>query len=50
MVKGRWVGSPARAYCRVQRSTEAVDLDEVAMVRCDDGAGEGFRSIMSVIS
>ncbi|HDR73450.1 MAG TPA: hypothetical protein ENN85_06030 [Methanoculleus sp.] len=50
MVEGRWVGSPARAYCRVQRSTEAVDLDAVAMVRCDDSAGEGFRSIMSIIS
>jgi hypothetical protein len=50
MVKGRWVGSPARAYCRLQRSTEEVDLHDVAMVRCDDATGEGFRSIMSLIS
>jgi len=50
MVKGRWVGSPARAYCQVRRSTEEVDLCDVVMVRCDDRTGEGFRSIMSLIS
>lgn len=50
LVGGRWVGSPARAYCRVQRSADPVELRDVTMVRCDDAAGEGFRSIMSLIS
>jgi hypothetical protein len=50
MVRGRWVGSPARAFCLVQRSVEEIDLRCVEMVRCDDTDGEGFRSIMGLIS
>ena len=50
VVKGRRVPSPARAYCTVQRATEAVRLDEVEAVICDDRKGEGFGSIMSIIS
>jgi len=34
----------------VCRTTEDVDLKRVQMVRCSDRKGEGFRSIMSIIS
>ncbi|WP_246589314.1 hypothetical protein [Methanofollis formosanus] len=46
----RWVPSPARAYCTLQRATEEVDLTAVNAVECDDDRNEGFRSIMTVIS
>jgi hypothetical protein len=46
----RWVPSPARAYCTLQRSTDEVDLSGVNAVECDDDTNEGFRSIMTVIS
>lgn len=46
----RWVASPARAYCMCSRSTDGVDLAQVTAVECDDEGGEGFRSMMSIIS
>ncbi|MDT8358432.1 MAG: hypothetical protein RQ758_08030 [Methanomicrobiaceae archaeon] len=49
-VNGEWVPSPARAYCTCTRACEPVDLKRAGKVRCDDAAGEGFRSIMSIIS
>jgi len=48
--KERWVASPARAYCMLSRTTDAVDLAKVTAVECDDDESEGFRSIMSIIS
>lgn len=47
---GRWVASPARAYCMLKRATEEVKMDLVSAVECDDDGKEGFRSIMSIIS
>ncbi|WP_298667222.1 hypothetical protein [uncultured Methanofollis sp.] len=47
---GRWVTSPARAYCMLKRATDGVRLERVSAVECDDGGGEGFRSITTVIS
>jgi len=49
-VRGRQVRSPARAYCTFSRSTEDVDLATVEAVTCDDATGEGYRSIMNIIS
>ncbi|MBN1194975.1 MAG: hypothetical protein JXA08_06470 [Methanomicrobiaceae archaeon] len=50
MVRGRWVGSPARAYCTRERTTTDVDLKKVTVVECDDQRSEGYRSIMNIIS
>jgi len=47
---GHWIGSPARAFCTLQRATDKVDLKQVEAVRCDDTRGEGFRSMMNVIT
>ena len=47
---GKWVTSPARAYCMLKRATTAVRMDRVSAVECDDDGSEGFRSIMSIIS
>lgn len=47
---GIWKRSPALAYCMASRVTEEVDLSKVEAVRCADRTGEGFRSIMSIIS
>jgi hypothetical protein len=47
---GTWKRSPALAYCTLSRATEEVDLSKVEAVRCRDRTGEGFRSIMSIIS
>lgn len=47
---GTWKRSPALAYCMVERVTEEVDLVKVDAVRCADRTGEGFRSIMNIIS
>lgn len=47
---GAWKRSPALAYCMASRVTEEVDLAKVQAVRCADRTGEGFRSIMSIIS
>jgi hypothetical protein len=49
-VRGTWKQSPALAYCMACRTTEEVDLAKVEAVRCADRTGEGFRSIMSIIS
>ncbi|HXW98412.1 MAG TPA: hypothetical protein VEI51_01655 [Methanomicrobiales archaeon] len=49
-VKGTWVTSPARAYCVVSKAEKGVDLSMVEEVECDDTEGEGYRSIMSIIS
>ncbi len=49
-VRGRLVPSPARAYCSRQRGGEEIDLDAVEAVVCDDRSGEGYRSIMNIIS
>lgn len=49
-VKGSWTPSPARAYCTIERATSEVNLADVKKVKCDDARGEGFRSIMNVIS
>ena len=47
---GIWKPSPARACCLASRATEAVELDKVTGVKCDDVSGEGYRSFLSVIS
>ncbi|MDN7025214.1 hypothetical protein FGU65_09985 [Methanoculleus sp. FWC-SCC1] len=49
-VAGKEVPSPARAYCTMQRKAEEVDLTLVEAVVCDDASGEGYRSIMNIIS
>ena len=49
-IHGAWVTSPARAYCLRSRAEKDVDLSTVEEVECDDLAGEGYRSIMSIIS
>ncbi|NYT05478.1 MAG: hypothetical protein GKC04_03775 [Methanomicrobiales archaeon] len=46
----RRTASPARAYCAMQRTTTNVVYTEVTAVECDDLRGEGFRSMMNVIS
>lgn len=48
--RGTWKRSPALAFCNTSRVTEEVDLANVEAVRCADRTGEGFRSIMSIIS
>lgn len=50
MEKGRWIKSPARAFCTACRSTEEVYLPDVESVLCDDKKGEGYRSMMNIIS
>ena len=47
---GDWRESPALAYCMMHRTTREVDLRRVSAVRCADRSGEGFRSIMNIIS
>lgn len=50
-VQGSTVPSPARAYCsRQRRGGEEIDLRAVEAVVCDDRSGEGYRSIMNIIS
>ncbi len=49
-VNGIRMPSPARAYCSRSGATDEVDLKAVTRVWCDDMAGEGYRSIMSIIS
>jgi len=49
-VNGRWITSPARAYCVVSKAEKDVDLSTVEEVECDDLDGEGYRSIMNIIS
>ena len=50
VVGGREHPSPARAYCSRCRVTPGIDMKAAEVVICDDVQGEGFRSIMSVIS
>ena len=50
MTKKAKIPSPARAFCNISRSTVEVNLMDVTSVICDDAMGEGFRSIMNVIS
>ena len=47
---GRWVPSPARAFCLASRTTEDIDLSRVTAVCCNDTKGEGFSSVLNVIS
>jgi hypothetical protein len=47
---GSWKRSPALAYCMTSRVTDEVNLARVDAVRCADRTGEGFRSIMNIIS
>jgi hypothetical protein len=47
---GRWVPSPARAFCLAARTTTDIDLSRVSAVCCNDMNGEGFSSIFSIIS
>ncbi|KUK70985.1 MAG: hypothetical protein XE11_0302 [Methanomicrobiales archaeon 53_19] len=47
---GMRVISPARAYCSRSGAGDEVDLKAVTRVWCDDMVGEGYRSIMSIIS
>lgn len=49
-VKGEWIKSPALAFCAVHRATDKVDFTRVEAVKCADRRGEGFRSILNVIS
>ncbi|MDD3977369.1 MAG: hypothetical protein PHI15_04345 [Methanomicrobium sp.] len=46
----KYIKSPARAFCTLTRSTEEVSLKDVTEVVCDDLRGEGYRSMMNVIS
>ena len=48
--RGRWIKSPARAFCNACRSTEEVSLTKVEAVLCDDKKGEGYRSMMNIIT
>ncbi|HVP24505.1 MAG TPA: hypothetical protein VMS81_00805 [Methanomicrobiales archaeon] len=49
-IRGAWIPSPARAYCVTSRAEKDVDLTTVEEVECDDLDGEGYRSIMNIIS
>jgi hypothetical protein len=49
-IKGARITSPARAYCVRSTAEKDVDLAMVEEVECDDLDGEGYRSIMSIIS
>ena len=49
-IRGAWITSPARAYCLRSKAEKEVDLTTVEEVECDDLDGEGYRSIMSIIS
>ena len=49
-IRGTWITSPARAYCVVSKAEKDVDLATVEEVECDDTGGEGYRSIMNIIS
>ncbi|MDD1670156.1 MAG: hypothetical protein LUQ67_02390 [Methanomicrobiales archaeon] len=49
-IEGTWITSPARAYCLRSTAERDVDLSTVEEVECDDLSGEGYRSIMSIIS
>ncbi|HMK15492.1 MAG TPA: hypothetical protein VK450_01090 [Methanomicrobiales archaeon] len=49
-IRGAWITSPARAYCLRNKAEKEVDLTAVEEVECDDTDGEGYRSIMSIIS
>jgi hypothetical protein len=49
-IGGEWITSPARAYCLRSRVVKEVDLSAVEEAECDDLDGEGYRSIMSIIS
>jgi hypothetical protein len=48
--RGGWITSPARAYCLRSSAEKDVDLSVVEEVECDDLGGEGYRSIMSILS
>jgi hypothetical protein len=51
VVKGREIPSPARIYClRQHPSGEEIDFIKVEAVICDDKTGEGYRSMMNIIS
>lgn len=47
---GVWKPSPARAYCVLSRNCGKVNMKAVNAVECNDTAGEGYRSIMNIIS
>ena len=49
-IGGVWITSPARAYCVRSEAGKDVDLSTVEEVECDDSDGEGYRSIMNIIS
>jgi hypothetical protein len=49
-IRGTWITSPARAYCLRSRPEKDVDLLTVEEVECDDLDGEGYRSIMGILS
>ncbi|MDD1672114.1 MAG: hypothetical protein LUO82_03835 [Methanomicrobiales archaeon] len=50
-IHGRSVPSPARIYCLYHtKSDETINFSEVEAVECDDMKGEGFRSMMNIIS
>jgi hypothetical protein len=49
-IRGMWITSPARAYCLRSKAEKDVELSTVEEVECDDLDGEGYRSIMSIIS
>ena len=49
-VKGRFITSPALAYCTKCRVTENVDFTKAEAVKCADRQGGGFHSITNIIS
>lgn len=51
IISGRAILSPARAYCLRHRATDnKINLSEVEAIDCDDTRGEGYRSIMNIIT
>ncbi|MDD4136885.1 MAG: hypothetical protein PHT99_03200 [Methanoregula sp.] len=49
-VGGKFVKSPALAYCTKCRVTERVDYTKADAVKCADRQGGGFHSITNIIS
>ncbi|MDD1723786.1 MAG: hypothetical protein LUQ07_01505 [Methanospirillum sp.] len=50
ITKNGEVASPARAFCTLSRDSGEVNLQDVTAVVCDDTCGEGYRSMLNVIS
>lgn len=49
-IKGEDIKAPALAFCPRHGNADCVDLSKVESVICGDRKGEGFMSILNVIS